>query len=382
MKKMKFMFGALALAFISGLTWVGVANAQHFATSTETDQIIHSSVYSADKEVTIKGTIYGDVFCAGQKVVVDATVYGDVICAGMDVTISGKVEGNVRTAGQFVALKAAVSKSATVTAMNFMLDSTGSIGQDLTASGDQVKINGTVQRDVVVGATQTILSSQVGRNVTTDSQTVELKEGAKIAGELRYTSERDAVINQNAVVKGETKHVVPEVHKEEKGKGGFNVVMYIFALFSVTLIGLLLAALFPRFMQKTSGAIMASAPKAVLTGFIGGLLSIVLFIALLITLIGIPLAFILFLAGLVGAILSGPIVAYWIGRLIFRSKQGVSPLLIALVGGPILVTLCYLPWVGWLFQIASYWFGLGALLLAIKPYVGGKSVVASAKTKK
>ncbi len=379
MKKVKFMFGTLLLAFVSGLTWVGVANAQHFATSTETDQIIHSSVYSADKEVTIKGTIYGDVFCAGQKVTVDATVYGDVICAGMDVTISGKVEGNVRAAGQFVALHAAVSKSATVTAMNFTLDPTASVGQDLTASGDQLKLNGTIQRDAVLGATQIMLNSHVGRNVKADSPNVELKEDARIAGGFHYTSERNATISQNAEVKGEIKHVIPEAPKEEKSNGGFDVFMYILALFSLTMLGLILSALFPRFMQKTSSEIMASAPKIILTGFIGGLLIIVLFVGLLVSLIGIPLAFILFLAGLVSAILSGPVVAFWIGRLIFRNKQNINPVLIALVGGPILITLCYLPWIGWLFQLVAYWFGLGALLLSLKPYIGDKLVAAKTK---
>ena len=317
MKKFKWALGMLLLALVPVLAWVGVARAQHFGATVDENQTIHSSVYSAGKEINIRGTIYGDVFCAGQKITVDATVYGDVICAGMDVTVSGKVEGDVRVAGQLVTLSGAIGKSATVAAMNFSLDADAKVGQDLTANGTELNIKGSVGRDVVASGNNVTVNGPVARNVKATGN-LQLKDRALVSGGLYYTSDRAAKIDGKAAVKGKTEHTVPK--NNDKGYS-FNPVFYLFVVASLTLIGLALAFLFPRFLQKTTDELAASAPKALATGLIGGLLAIAVPIGLLISLAGIPLGLLILLGALVAAILSGPITAYWIGRMVFRKKQ-------------------------------------------------------------
>jgi cytoskeletal protein CcmA (bactofilin family) len=374
MRKFKWALGMLLLALVPILAWVSVARAQHFGATVDENQTIHSSVYSVGKEVSIKGTIYGDVFCAGQKVTVDATVYGDVICAGMDVTISGKVEGDVRAAGQLVTLSGAIGKSATVAAMNFSLDADAKVGQDLTANGTELNIKGSVGRDVVASGNNVTINGSVARNVKATTGNLQLKDRTLVSGGLYYTSGREAKIDQKAAVKGKTERTTPK--NSDRGYS-FNVIFYLFVVVSLTIIGLALAFLFPRFLQRTTDELVASAPKALATGLIGGLLAIAIPIGLLISLVGIPLGLVILLSGLVGAVLSGPIAAYWVGRMVFRNKQ-VSPVLIALIGGPILITLYFLPWVGWLVMLVAYWFGFGALLLALRPFVGNRAAAATA----
>ncbi|HEU5121411.1 MAG TPA: hypothetical protein VFT59_01075, partial [Candidatus Saccharimonadales bacterium] len=319
-------------------------------------------------EITIKGTVYGDVYCAGQKVTVDATVYGDVLCAGMDVTILGKVEGDVRAAGQFVTLKGEVSKSASIASMNFTLDAGAKIGQDLTATGTQLNLNGSIGRDVVANGDKVMLDGLVARNAAITGSEVELQDGAHVTGSLHYTSERDAAIASSARVDGETHRSTPVEHKQDNG--GFSIMPYLFMLVAFTIMVIVLAALFPRFMQKTSGQIIDSPLKTLAVGLVGSIVVIAILVGLLITLVGIPLALLLMLASIVGALLTGPVVAYWIGRLILRNKETTNPVLAALIGSPILIVLSVLPWIGPLAMLVAYWFGLGALLLALWPYVG------------
>lgn len=375
MKKMKWALGTLLLAIIPVLAWIGVAQAQHFATTVEEDQTIYSTVYAAGKDIAIKGTIYGDVFCAGQKVTVTATVYGDVICAGMDVTISGKVEGDVRVGGQLVTMSGEVGKSATVAAMNFSLDAHAKVGQDLTANGDNLNIKGVVGRDVVTTGNKLVLNGATGRNVRAASSDIELKDDARIAGDFHYTSTRDAKVGQGAEVVGKINHEIPPK------KGGFNVTLYLYAVVSLTLIGTVLAFLFPRFLRRTNEQISASIPKTMAIGLVGSFMALAICIGLLISLVGIPLALFILLALVVGAVLSGPIAAYYAGSLLLHKTKNVNPVLIALVGGPVLITLYHLPLLGFVFLVAAYWLGFGALLQAIRPYVGGLSAVAAKKKK-
>jgi len=213
----------------------------------------------------------------------------------------------------------------------------------------------------------------VGRNVKAASSDIQLKENARVAGGLYYTSNRDAKMDQKSEVKGETAHTTPP-----KEKSRFNVMFYLFLVVSLTLVGLVLAFFFPRFMQKTSDQVVANAPKAMLTGLIGGLLVIALPIGLLVSLAGIPLAIAVLLGGLIGAILSGPITAYWVGRLVLRKRESVNPVLVALIGGPILITLYHIPFVGLLVLLLAYWIGFGALLLSLKPFVGNRLATETA----
>lgn len=381
MKKLSVVAGTFLAAVVAVLAGANLAGVQALTSDTKADEVVRSSVRKVGREVNVNGTIYGDVFCAGQKVHVDATVYGDVLCAGAEVTIAGKVEGDVRAAGQKVTITANVSKNASVAASKFLLDRNAKVGQDLSATGTELDVKGSVGRDVSANGRTIALDGPVARNAEVSSSDVSLMNSARIGGGLYYTSARDAKIGQQAEVKGETKRTEPQKSKNM----GLSFLFYIFALIGFTLISVVFALLFPRFMQKTSDRIMQSAPKSVLIGFLGGLAMMVITVGLLFTLVGIPLALMLVLAGIIGAILSGPIAAYWLGRVLMRTKENANPGVVALFGAPILVTLAWMPWIGWPVKLVTYWLGFGALLWAVKPFVGRKAAapvkVAASKPK-
>ncbi|MET1033538.1 MAG: hypothetical protein ABWX94_03490, partial [Candidatus Saccharimonadales bacterium] len=225
-------------------------------------------------------------------------------------------------------------------------------------------IKGSTGRDLVTNGSTLALNGAVGRNLRAANTNVELKDGARVGGNFHYVSQRDAKLAQGAQVIGKTNHETP------RKEGGFNVMTYLFAVVSMTLIASVLALLFPRFMRRNSEQIEASAPKALLAGVIGMFMVFALCIGLLISLVGIPLGLVILLAGVVGAVLSGPIVAYYIGTLVLRKKENVNPVLAVMIGGPILITLYYLPIIGFVALLLAFWLGFGALLQVIRPYMG------------
>lgn len=364
MKKMKWVLGTLLLAIVPVLAWVGVAQAQHFATTIEDDQTVYSSVYSAGKDINIKGTVYGDVFCTGQQITISATVYGDVICAGLDVTISGKVEGDVRLAGQLVTVSGEVGKNATIAAVSFSLDAAAKVGQDLTANGENLNIKGSTGRDLVTNGNSLALNGAVGRNLRAANSNIDLKEGARVGGNFHYVAQRDAKLAQGAQIVGQTNHEMP------RKEGGFNITTYLYAVVSLTLVASVLALLFPRFIRRNNEQLKAAIPKTMLTGVVGMFMLFALCIGLLVSLVGIPLALVVLLAGVIGAVLSGPIVAHFIGTLVLRKKEDVSPILAMMVGAPILITLYHLPLIGFVVLLLAFWLGFGAVIQTIRPYVG------------
>lgn len=379
MKHLKWAVGVLLLAIVPVFAWVSVAHAQRFSNSIDKDQTVDSSVYSGGKNIDINGTINGDVFCAGQTITVDATVNGDVICAGQDVTINGKVTGDVRVAGQTVSMNAKVSGSATVAAMSFSLDADAAVGRDLTVTGDSMNIKGNVLRDVVASGNALTFNNTIGRNLKADGTNIKLKDGAKVGGNFTYTSNKQADVAKNADVKGKTEQSRPKAGSNDTFFKKFNLGFYLFMLCGFLLVGLALAWLFPRFLQKNSSYIKNSFAKTLIVGLVASFLIPMLAIGLIVSLVGIPLTFFLLIAWLFGAALSGPVAGYFVGRLVFRD-QPKNPVLIMLVGGAILVTAYFFPLAGILVLMLAYWLGLGALLLSLQEYTG-QAKSKPAKTK-
>lgn len=366
MSRFKWIAGVLLLAIVPVFAFVGIARAQQFSRTVEEGQIVHSSLYSAGKNIDIKGTIYGDVYCAGQIINIDATVYGDVLCTGQDITIAGDVKGDVRVAGQLVTLKGNVQQNAFVAGMTFSLDAEAKIGQDLTLAGDSHNIKGSIGRDVTAGGNTLVLNGKIGRNVTANSQKVQLKDGARVAGGLYYTSNQNAAIASGAEVKGKTEKLAPKQTEDKNVFQSFNFGMYLFLLAGLTLISLTLVLLFPKFLHKTGDRIKQNFALALIVGITASFLTPAISLGLVISVVGIPLSLFLLFSVLFGALLSGPITAFFVGRLILRKSKNAP--LIALVGSLIVVTSYFLPLMGILFGMVAFWLGFGALLLELKAH--------------
>lgn len=380
MKLAKRALGVLLLVAVPMLAWAGMTQAQRFSNSIDEGEVVNSSLYSTGRNVNIKGEIFGDVFCAGQNIRVDAVVHGDVLCAGMDITIAGTVDGDIRAAGQNVSIAAKVAKSATLAGSDVSLDSDASVGQDLSVAGTKANVKGSVGRDISSNSSQLILNGKVGRNVRATTTEVSLRSGANVLGNLVYTSDQQAKQDADAIVAGETKQIKPD----PKPGYQFDFKAYLFVVASMVLVLVALAAVFPRFLQRTSGHIKNGFFKSFAVGVLGTLALPAVMIGLGFLLVGIPLAVMLLLAALLAAMLSAPIAAYYVGRIVL--KDNAQPMLIGALGAFILATTYFLPWVGLVFVLLGFWLGMGGLLLELKGFVGRSDDAAlpaqGAKTKK
>lgn len=374
MKKIKWAAAVLLLAIIPVLTWVSTGHAQRFSPTITEDQVVHGSLYAANKSIDIKGEVYGDIFCAGQSVKIDAKVHGDVICAGVEVTVKGQVDGDIRLAGQIVNVGAKIAGSATVGAGEFSLDADASVGRDLTATGSNANIKGTVGRDVLGGGSRITINGAVGRNVAVETGALVLKDDAKIAGTVTYTS-------SNQLNKSDKAEVSGKITQNQPVKQGysFDPLWFLFMLIGLTLVSMTLALLFPRFMAQSANQMRQQFGKTLIVGLLAMVLVPGVFFGLAVTVVGIPLMVVAAVAVLFGLLLSGPLAAYFVGRLILKNNQ--APVLAAVVGSAVLVALYFLPFVGFVFVLLAGFLGFGALLLELQKLV--KAAPASpAKEKK
>ena len=277
--------------------------------------------------VVVEGTVEGDATIVGGTVRIDGDVGGDLEATGGSVTIAGTVDGDVEGAAGSVELT-----------------ESGTVGDDLRIGAGSVTIDGAVDGNAEVGA-----------------DTIRLGEDAAIAGDLRYGGDLEG--NTDAVA-GEIQH---DSSLGVTGEFGPAIpftpwLVSAYALAANLLLGAVLLGLFPRFSDRVADHVASAPARSGLVG-LGVLVGVpILLVAVAITVIGIPLAFVgafgFALLIWVGIVYGRFAVAAWLLSLIGAENRWLA-LVVGLVAGALLAEV---PYVGGLVNFVVFLLGLGALV--------------------
>lgn len=353
---------------VLGAVLTGVAVQAQAIRSGETVTIsasehIDGALYVAGNVVTIDSEVDGDVYCAGQTVTINATVHGDVLCAGQTVTIKGQIDGDVRAAGQVVTMDAIVNGSVTVGAETFIQDSESVIGRDIVIGASNVNLQGKTIRDVTIGAETATISGKVGRDISADINELSLASRANVGGSITYTSYSNLARADGAQVGGEITKTQPAEHDTAEQQVTFADTLgwFFYCFIALLIIALAFALLSPNMLRTATDRAFPQPWWALLAGFVAGIAVPFVFIVLLLTFVGIPLAIVMLL--LWGAVLlvSGPVFSYYIGRLIM--SEDTHPVIKMLVGASIVIVVSFVPILNILTLLAVTWFGSGMIIL-------------------
>lgn len=294
------------------------AQSQNKNTLLTKDEVVDKDYFAAGETVTVLGTVNGDAYVAGGTVIVDGTINGDLLVAGGTVTISGIVTGDIRTAGGNVTIESSTGKNVTAAGGSVLIGPNARVDGSVVLAGGNVSVSGPVGKGATLAGGEITLSNEIGGDVWAGTGNLLLADRTAIIGNLHYISDRDATVMGGATISGQTsREAPPQESKEamEKSKSvargigtGFTFASFLSAL----VLGFLLTKLFPRFMDKTSDEIMKNPWKAAGIGFLTYALFPFVFIVLLITLIGIPLAVMLLFATLFIAYISKIFASYFV----------------------------------------------------------------------
>ena len=378
----KFIILLLSI-FTFVLLSVGIVSAQENKAvkkivTLEADQVIDKDYFAAAEEVKIYGTVNGDVYAVGGKVLVEGTINGSLLVAAGEIEISGTVSENVRVAGGQVMISGEIGRSLTVGAGNVEITDSAKIGRTLVAGAGNIELSGPVEGDMKIGAGNLVISSKVQGNIDTGVGTLKLEPGTEINGDLTYWSDTEAEIDKEATVTGTVVKNQPPTQFskpdfKETGKvlreigRTINAVTKVIGFLSSLLIGLLLIHFFPKCMEKKTKIITKNIGKTLGVGFAALVLTPIVFILLLFTAIGIPLAFFILFAYFAFLYVSKIIIALWLGLKAFEKIGQESKNWQALILGLLIYSfITMLPRVGGLAGFVSLIIGLGAILLGIK----------------
>jgi cytoskeletal protein CcmA (bactofilin family) len=340
------------------------------------DETVEGNLYAAGANLTIEGKVTGDVICAGQSINITGEVDGDVICAGQSINITGKIGGNLRVAGNAINFSGQVARNGIIIGATAVTAAGSNIGWDLLILGNSYVLGGDIGRDLYGSAGLVNLTGQVGKNLNLNfggknnyEKPLTIASTAKVGGEVKYKSEKNAEIATGASLGGQVIHNYPAVNAKKTNNFNFSWLGTLISIFSSLVIGLVLISFWREPILKITDLMLARVNASLGWGLLALLLTPIIVIILLITIIGIPLSLILLVLWLVAMYLSKILVGIVVGRSLLNNfwlKQRDSLILAMIIGIVVSYLIFSLPFIGWIISLLAMLWGLGGIMLMLK----------------
>jgi hypothetical protein len=329
-------------------------------------ETVNDDIYAGAGTISISGTVNGNVFAGGGTITVSGNVTRDLVLAGGTINVTGRVGGSIITAGGNVTVNGPVAQDIVVTAGMIDVGSGATVGRDLVVGGGSATVSAPIARRVQMSAGNLTLRNRVGGDVRGRVDHLKL-DGAKIGGNLDYTSNNQVERANGASVAGTTTRHTPI---ERGGGAGNGFLAWLRGLIGIFALGLLLIFFLPGLSTRAID-IERAQPWASL-GIGAAILVITPIIALIVFILGIFiggwwLGLLLIPLWILALAIGYAISGFLLGRLVFaRLGWGRYHDAFALLGGLFVLTVVGLiPVIGWLIGLAAVILGAGAMTLVV-----------------
>lgn len=313
----------------------------------------------------------GDLLAAGGELDVLGAVGGDMVVVGGNVRIDGATGQDLYAAGGQVGLDALVARNARIAGGRVRIGPRARIKGGATISGGEVNVLGGVESYLQVAAGRVYIDAPVGGDVEVAGDEIELGPDARIAGRLRYASEREPIRHPRAEVIGGAERIpLPRgvEYKEIPWRGVAQTVFWLWTA-SQMLLGAMLVAAFPDTVSRVAATARRRPGWSLVMGFVG--LVVIPSAALVIALtgVGVPIALLAGLAYLAlllvgcaaaGIALGSAVLERWARAHAQRTAWRAAGAAAAILAICVIVRV---PFAGPLAALVALLIGMGAILL-------------------
>lgn len=369
--KLKILLPLLALALLVPLAGQATAKKTSQNVYLAPDVIHQGNYYVAGNAVEIAGIVNGDVFAVGNSITISGKINGDVFSAASNIRISGQIDGSVRVAASNVMIEGKISRNVMAAGSNVVITESAEVGRNVMLAGAVVDARGKIGGNLEAAGNVVTVANEVGGNgyVRLDEEgKLNFIGNGKIKGDLDYTAKETMVFADGKVL-GQVTYKPLTFKKPHRGEVlGFLTFGYLLVklikLFGLLVVGLVFISLARKKVLAITELMAKSPVKQIGQGVIWFFLTPIAGIILLFTVIGIPLALILF-AGYAMMLYLGKVFAgITLGLLLVKAfKWDKVSLLVSMIIGVLALTVVVtIPFIGWLAGLVAIWWSWGAII--------------------
>ncbi len=324
-------------------------------------ETLDDTLVASGNTVRVEGVVNGDLLAFCETLEVRGTVKGDLMSFAKRTVVSGTVEGHIFNLSQSLDLDGQLGHSIYGWSQSFRVDNRGHVGDGIVAGAGDFILEGEVKRSVTIFTGKADVSGSIGRELTMAGGGLTLTNTARVGGNLsaRVHQLKDVHIADGATIAGQ-RDIRVRVRESQFTRPRFYFHQAVW-LAAAVLVGWLSLVLFPGFVQSSTQAVGSvwrslGLGIAVLAGVP------VAIIVAAITLVGIPISFMLFALYLAAIYLAKIWVGAFLGRMLLKPAGSAKGdwLLGLLVGLLILSIVGFIPYLGGLVHFGMVCLGLGA----------------------
>lgn len=338
------------------------------------EEVIDDDLFIGAENIDMTGTVTGSVFAGAGTADIKGNIKGDLILGTGTGNISGAIDGDLYVGGGDINItNASIEGNVVVGSGNLTIDKSSKIGGSLIVGSGNVKNYATVGRNVMIGAGNVYLDAKVGKEARLAGSSIQLGPNTHIAKDLTYALEdveSTLIQDESATIAGSLTRYTPPVNaKAREDMSRFGEVagkgMLIISFLGLLVVGLLALRVLPKTSEGLSKQVMEKLGKSMGIGFLIMIASIPVFLILALTIIGLPLAWLLILVLWICLTLAKLVSSYALGHFVAKqfnwSKMGIYG--VFTVGLVIFYILRAIPGVGMIISMLFTWVGLGAIWL-------------------
>ncbi len=342
------------------------------------NQVISADYIRAAEQVRVDGHITGDAFLAGGLVTVNGKIDGDLFVVGGKVTVNGEVGNSVRILGGDVVLNGPVGRNVLLVCGNCTVTKQASVSGSLLVSAGNADIAAPVigKGFRYFGGRLYLNSPITNEAFVVANQEFILGPSSSVSGDLKYTGNNQVVVQDGATVAGRIAY--EKINKDEEfprffgASGAFLVFEKIkpfveFGGFLVSaLLGVLFLGLFPKYFEKVAVAVSKEPVASFGWGILVILVVPVVAVLLAITIVGIPISFLLVVVTYLAFVAAQFVMAFVIGRAVLLKKFGDRRGWAIVLGLFIFFILGLIPIIGRIIYVAVVIIGFGGMVLSYR----------------
>ncbi|UCB53063.1 MAG: polymer-forming cytoskeletal protein [Candidatus Zixiibacteriota bacterium] len=334
--------------------------------------IIHDDLVTTGGNIKLDGIIEGDLISVSRSLVQSGLILGSLNAMAQDVDVLGEVKGSVRAFGQNINVNGTLDRNLIALGYSVDVKAGAEIRKDISAFCGKMTLDGKLGGNLKGSVGELVVSGVVNQNISVEADKITLMPTARILGNLKYKSKKEAQIESGAQVSGETVWTQPKTTEEKEPKSIFTgkpIIPEILFLLALMVTGVVLTLICRKDAHQAKQALADSFLKSLALGFVAMVCVPIAVIILIISVIGIPIAVIALFAYAVLIYIAKIPVATFVGEKIIKGlgKEGRPSLVWSMLLGLVVLTLALnIPYLDWLIYFLVLFTGFGAIISSQK----------------
>jgi cytoskeletal protein CcmA (bactofilin family) len=319
------------------------------------------NLYLTNNIVTIDSNLYGDLFAFSEKMDVNALVQQDLNAVAGMFDLKGTIGSDLRLVASSAKIDGTVFGEVMILGDYVEFTNNSQIGGPVNINANTVIIDGDFKDNLNINADKVIINGIVEGNAVIYSTSLELGPNAKILGDFSSTRSIDGMSSK---VGG----IITKMNGREDPNNFTSVTFRkIWMFITLFLIGAVLVLVARKFTNKSVEKMSKRFFLSLLFGFLALLITPFIAVALLFTVVGIPISIILVLIYILAIILSLGLGSLFIGKLLVRiaNKKNKDVWIALLIGTLFIALISLIPIVLCIIIILLMFTAIGAGLIAI-----------------